>query len=437
MQVEDSWPAECLQSAAGRLGRDLLANVREAARKTWGKLQFPSVKLEEWKYTGIDQIVRSKFELPPTNLAAKINKGELGHHFLGELDSSKLVFVNGIFNEELSNLESVNSGMVVRRTNEGVDADLESLAALVGFTGAHETHAFPALNLALVADTVLVQVKKGVQSTKPLHIVHVVTEEAKQTVISPRLLVVAEEGSSGSIIESFIGQTEASYFTNSAAEIIVRAKAVFDLCRVQNESLEAAHFSHTVMRKDRDAQGNVTIFSFGGKLVRNHVEVVFGGENSSGTVNGLTVLSGDQHVDNATVIEHAKPHCESSELFKGIYADRSRGVFGGTIIVQPGAQKTNAYQSNQTLLLSDQASIDTRPQLKIWADDVKCTHGATIGQLDEKALMYLRARGIDKASAKQFLIHAFASELTAVRWPEVRNYIELLLTAKLREGALE
>lgn len=431
----ETWPSACLEASKANKA-DGLQKVRQEAIDSWSVLDLPSSAHESWKYTNIDPIFKRKIDLPVPALGIQLKSSDLDGKLFDEIEGAKLVFVDGRFDSVLSVIDRIPLGMTVRRISATQDQDEVSakLAGLVGSTKSHTTSSFAALNLALTSDVVTVRVEKGARVNAPLRVIHVTTSASDGRVLSPRIMIDAEEDSCASMIEVFSGLANTAYIMNAACEVFVHANAVFNVHRVQDESIKATHLSHTAIHKEMGASGNLHLYSFGGALVRNDVEVVFKGERGSGTVNGLTVLSGDQHVDNATVIEHAVPNCESSELFKGIYSEKSRGVFGGTIIVRPDAQKTNAYQSNQTLLLSDQAGIDTRPQLKIWADDVKCTHGATIGQLDQKALMYLRARGLDAATAKQFLIHAFAGELTTeIPWEPLRTYIERRISEKLGE----
>jgi Fe-S cluster assembly protein SufD len=244
--------------------------------------------------------------------------------------------------------------------------------------------------------------------------------------------LVAHESSQVTVVESHRSSEELEYLTLPVCEVIAAANSVVDMYRVQSDSRSAFHVSATAIEQQACSAVNNHIFSFGSALARNNVTVALKGSGSNAVLNGLSVLTGSQHVDNSTEIHHIEPSAESREHFKGIYSDTSRGVFSGTITVDKIAQKTNAFQSNQALLLSPTASIETRPQLKIWADDVKCTHGATVGQLDSDALFYLRSRGLSEGDAKKFLIHAFASEvLTTVRCGAVRGYVEQILNDRL------
>jgi Fe-S cluster assembly protein SufD len=354
---------------------------------------------------------------------------DLEPYMIAGLDAHLLVWVDGAFNAELSSAGEV-VGVSISRISES--AQLVDAESAVGSSNAHSDDAFAALATALMTDGISLTVARGASAVKPIHIVHVATAAAHGSVMAPRLVVDAAETSQVSIIESHVALAAGSYLSLPVAEIRAAQGAVVDYVKFQNESRDAFHVSMTAVDQGRDATVRTYIFSFGGALVRNNATVALNGSGSNAVLNGLSVLSGSQHVDNTTLIHHIEPSAESREHFKGIYADESRGVFSGTITVEKIAQKTNAFQSNQTLLLSPTASIETRPQLKIWADDVKCTHGATVGQLDADALFYLRSRGIDRDIARNFLIHAFASEvLTSVESVEVRGYIEGVLSGVL------
>jgi Fe-S cluster assembly protein SufD len=339
------------------------------------------------------------------------------------------VWVDGCFSAELSSADQVPGLFMARIAQRAQDAQGDSL---VGFSDAHCDESFVALATALLTDGISISVQRAASVAKPIHIINVTTGAAAGTVMTPRLVVDAGELSNITIVESHVALDGGSYLSLPVAEIRAQQGAKVDYVKFQNESRDAFHVSTIVVDQGRDAVVRTHVFSFGGALVRNNATVALKGSGSQGVINGLSVLSGSQHVDNTTLIHHIEPSAESREHFKGIYADHSRGVFSGTITVEKIAQKTNAFQSNQALLLSPTASIETRPQLKIWADDVKCTHGATVGQLDADALFYLRSRGIGRDVARNFLIHAFASEvLTSVGSLPVRGYVEQVLSGVL------
>ena len=273
----------------------------------------------------------------------------------------------------------------------------------------------------------------------PLQVLYLSTGSSQSSFIPVRNLIVAEAGSSLQVIESYASlanhRTDAEhYFTSAVTEVVCREDAVVEHTKIQHEGKQAAHIARLHVHQSARSTFTSHVFNFGGKLVRNEIHPVLDGERIECYLNGLTVISAEQHTDNTTIIDHAKPNCFSRELYKGIYGGSSSGAFSGTIIVRPDAQKTNAIQSNNSLLLTGDATIDTRPQLKIWADDVKCTHGATVGQLDEDALFYMRSRGINEQLAKALLIHAFASDIVShiTRQP-IRDFMEQQLIERLRE----
>lgn len=420
------WVDNAIAAARERQSATLPASAQElaqAAAAVWAKLLFPTPSLEEWKYTNPEGIASASLALPAAT-PVQLSEADISRFCVPQLECARLVFVDGHFSEKLSRMPS-QAGLTVSRLQSGGEQPFGALKA-------HEMEPFAALASALLSDGVCVSVQKNVAVASPLHIISVATKGADSCVITPRLFIEAGECSQVTVIESSVSLGARRYLSLPVAEVRAAQGATVDLYKFQEESPEAFHVSNTDVEQSRDSTVRTHIFSFGGQLVRNNVNVRLAGSNCNAVLNGLSVLSSGQHVDNATMIHHIEPSSESREHFKGIYADKSRGVFSGTITVEQIAQKTNAFQSNQALLLSPNASIETRPQLKIWADDVKCTHGATVGQLDAEAMYYLRSRGIDRETARNFLVHAFASEvLTSVQLEPLKQYVEGVLSAKL------
>lgn len=424
-----SWVEAILSDAHNRqMAAQLSDHVRSRitqARQVWGSLLFPTPKLENWKYTNPEAIAQGPFALPGakgTESAAKFLESVTVQN-LGE--AAKLVFVDGVYAPGLSR-GADEKGLVISRLLEGGDCEL------VGSLELHKDEAFAALATSLMSDAVCISVARGKVVTGPIHVIHLVTKAADGSVITPRIFIDAAESSQVTVIESHAGEEGVRYLSLPIAEIKAQQNAKVDYYKLQLESHSAYHVSGTIAVSYRDAEVRSHIFSFGGALVRNNAQMLLQGANAQSLLNGLSLLSGEQHVDNTTLIHHIEPSAESREHFKGIYAGESRGVFSGTITVEKIAQKTNAFQSNQALLLSPHASIESRPQLKIWADDVKCTHGATVGQLDSEALFYLRSRGIGEDAAKAFLVHAFASEvLSSVQLAPVKEYVESIISSRL------
>jgi len=289
---------------------------------------------------------------------------------------------------------------------------------------------FAALNSAFIRDGAFVHVPRGVVVERPIHLLFISTGNSSPTASHPRNLIIAQGDTQATIIESYVGLNAGVYLTNAVTEVSVAENAVVDHCKLQQENADGYHVATTQVRQQRASRFSSHYFSLGGQLVRNEVDVTLDDEGCACTLNGLYIAAGDQHMDNRTRIDHTKPHCNSHELYKGILDERAKGVFNGKIYVHPDAQKTDAKQSNRVLLLSDDAVIDTKPQLEIYADDVKCTHGATVGQIDETALYYLRARGISEDLARSLLVYAFANEIaSALELAAVREHVERFLLA--------
>lgn len=418
--IDAGWTASAVAEARTRRARcendARLLSVISDSEAVWNKLLFPTPKLEGWRYTNPESIAKGQFHLAPLTEAC-IAEADLCPFMIEGLNAARIVFVDGALSESLSNRD-VGAGCVIARVGD-------SSESLFGSLSPHVDDSFAALATTLLTDGISIAVARGAAVARPIHVVCITTKASERAVIAPRVFVDAGENSQVTIVESHVSLGGEEYLSLPVVEVKAADAAVVDYYRYQDEATSAYHVSNTVISQGRSGSVSMHLFSFGGSLVRNNVTSLLKGSGAHAVVNGLSVLSGTQHVDNSTCIHHQEPSIESRELFKGIYADSSRGVFSGTITVDQIAQKTNAFQSNQALLLSSDASVETRPQLKIWADDVKCTHGATVGQLNEEAMFYLRSRGISKEDARNFLIHAFASEvLSSVKVPAMREYIE-------------
>ncbi len=413
-----------------------LQEVRAAAFQRFVELGFPTPKNEEWKYTNVAPIARTTFAL--AQKGSNPGLPLLARYGLLNTKGPRMVFSNGVFDQELSNVSMLPDGVRVGSIaellrQEASNPDRALLDAHLAKHASYEEQAFVALNTAFLNDGIYLFVDANVVCDEPVQVFHVSSSEEGEEVSHMRLLVHAAENSSVTFSESYFGLDEKNYFTSAVAEIVLEEGATVVHHKLQFEAEEAYHVSTTeIVQAGRSNYANHS-FSFGGGLVRNDINPSLDGEEIETTLNGLSVLRNDQHVDNHTVIDHLKPNCLSNEWYKGIYADSSRGVFNGTIIVRKDAQKTNAIQSNQALLLSRDATIDSKPQLKIWADDVRCTHGATFGQLDEEALFYLRSRGIGVDEARALLIHGFAADvLSQVETTPLREFLEGCLFDKLK-----
>ncbi len=426
---------EELEKRGGGNGSLPLSSLRREAIGRFVALGFPTLKHEEWKYTNIAPIARVPFQ-PAGRDERAVTEHDLKP--FGDVARCRLVFVNGHFAPHLSSDVSqlplgVKAGSladVLRSDNAVVEAHLAQYAD-------YSNHTFVALNTALMEDGAFVHVSRNQVVEEPIHLLFITTADGKPSVSHPRNLVVLDENSQATVVETYIGSVRAategcSYFMNAVTELVAAGNARLDHIKIQGENEAAFHIATVQAQLSRSSTMTSFSISVGGALVRNDINAVLGGEGSEVTLNGLYVVKGTQHVDHHTLIVHAQPHCPSHELYKGILDDKATAVFNGKIYVRPGAQKTDAKQTNQNLLLSQEATINTKPQLEIYADDVRCTHGATVGPLDADALFYLRSRGISADEARALLTYAFASDIfSRIKAEPLRTRLEELLFMRL------
>ena len=407
-----------------------LAAFRAAGREQFAAQGLPHRKLEEWRYTNLAALANESFALPERG---SISRDEIEALASPVFACSLHVFVDGRYDASLSALGAAAEVHVEYLSTLSADAKAE-LAGALGTRVDGKEHPFAALNAALLEDAALIRVPKGVHAEEPLHLVFVSTGAGR--IRSPRILVVAEADSSLRIIQDHVATDGASGITNAVTEVAVGANARVECIALQRENDATWHFSNTSAHVERDGRFANHVLTLGGKLVRNDLAVSLAGEGADGVLNGLFVGAGPRVVDNHTLVDHAVPHCTSAELYKGVLGDDSRGVFRGRVLVRPDAQKTNATQSNPNLLLSRRAEIDTKPQLEIYADDVKCSHGSAIGQLQDEALFYLQTRGIDEAAAREILTRGFAREiLDALPIEALREGLDDAVMASLADAA--
>jgi Fe-S cluster assembly protein SufD len=417
------------QAEARRAEPEWLVERRNRGMRQFAEQGFPTTKHEEYRYTNLAPLAKTSFQIAAE--AAVVTLDDIEPFLYGEIKGDRLVFVNGRFTPSLSSINSALAGTVtsIRSLLEDDPATIEPHLARYS---TERDNPLAALNSALFADGAVVRIPAHEAWDAPVHLVFVSTADAPESATHPRVLILAERDSEGSVIETHCGLGDTPYWTNAVTEIVAADNARVDHYRLQQESLSAFHTSLVEIHQGRDSNVTTHSVSFGGGLVRNDVEVVLEGENCECTMNGLYAVNGRQHVDNRTCVDHTKPHCSSHQLYKGILDGHSRGVFGGKIIVRPDAQKTDAYQSNKNLLLSENAEINTKPQLEIDANDVKCSHGATIGQIDEEAAFYLRSRGIGESAARSLLTYAFAADLLErMKFEPIRKRFEALLMTRL------
>jgi Fe-S cluster assembly protein SufD len=402
-----------------------VAQARESAIAQFERLGFPTTKLEQWRFTSVAPIAERPFTLASDG-AGRTD----GRHVPLSAPVAHAVCVNGRYAPALSTVDGLPAGVRI----QGLEASLASNPTLVepflARLSLTQTSAFTSLNTAFLRDGVVVFIDRGIVLTQPIEVTFVSVAEGSASVSHPRLLVVAGEGSQATVLERYTGSGAA--FTNAVGEIWLGANAVLDHYKLQEEPEDSFHIASMFVHSARSGNFSSHSLTFGGALVRNDVVATLDGEGIDCTLNGLYVGRDRQLIDNHTTIDHAKPHCGSHEVYKGILGEQSRAVFNGKIIVRPDAQKTDAKQTNKALLLSNDAKIDTKPELEIFANDVKCTHGAAIGQLDEAAMFYLRSRGLGLAESRAMLVHAFAGDiLNRVKIEPVRRYLEQSLTARL------
>jgi len=371
---------------------------------------FPTTRDEEFRFTNVAPIATKVYpaaDVPPARASLD---ALLAEATVPGLDAHEIVFVNGRFAPELSSIDGIPAGVRLTSLASSIGADPALVESLWDRTIKFQMKGFTALNSALATDGAILVVDPEVVVERPIHLLFLSSAPVPFGA-SVRNLVRVGHHAQVRIVESYIGEAGQEYFTNAITEVSGADESRVEYCRVQRESMAAHHISGTHLHLGRAAVFASESLSLGGAIVRNDVNAVLAAEGISCTLNGLYLVDGDRLVDNHTTIDHAKPHCESHELYKGIIEDRGRGVFNGKIFVREDAQKTDAKQTNKVMLLSDDATIDTKPQLEIFADDVKCTHGATIGQIDQTALFYLKSRGVNESLARRLLTYAFAADV--------------------------
>jgi Fe-S cluster assembly protein SufD len=413
-------------------GPPAIEQARRAAIERFAAVGFPTTHDEEYRFTNVAPIAATPFERASDQQT--VDAADVADHLYGRAAAAELVFVNGRFQPALSSTGAVPAGLTVSGLGDALD--VPEVAATLTRLATIESSAFTALNTAFFEDAAVIRVARGAVIEAPINLVFVSRGGSSPVVSYPRILVIAGEHSQSTIVESHIGLGEATYFSCSVTEAVCGPHAIVDHYRMQLERSHGYHYCRLQLHAERSATFLSHAFSLGGAIVRNDLGAVLGGEGIDCTLNGLYVADGDTMVDNHTTIDHAMPHCSSHEVYKGILGGKAKGIFNGKIIVREDAQKTDAKQTNKAMLLSGAAQINTKPQLEIFADDVKCTHGATIGQLDDDALFYLQTRGISRAEARALLIRSFAGDIVArVKFEPLRDRLERWLLAAIPADA--
>ena len=404
--------------------------IRTKSLKQFEALGFPNKKNEAWKYTSLAKLLKNDYSIFPKKETTTELK-DVKKYFLYDIDTYKVVFIDGIYSPFLS--DTTHDGIDVCLLSAALTKDKYKETIETYFnTIAKKDDSLTALNTAFTKEGAYIYIPKSVVAEKPIQILHFSTSEQGPMLLQPRNLIVAEENSQVQIFERHQSLVPHQVLTNAVTEIFAAENAIVDYYKVQNDLDEASLIDNTYVAQKGKSHVSVHTFSFGGQLIRNNLNFYQKGEYIDSTMKGITVIGDRQHVDHYTLVDHAQPNCESHQDYKGIYADKSVGIFNGKIYVNQIAQKTNAFQKNNNILLDNTATINTKPQLEIFADDVKCSHGCTIGQLDEDALFYLRSRGIPKREAKGLLTYAFANNvLESVKIPALKLRINKLIAYKL------
>ena len=403
---------------------------RKDALKRFEKNGFPSKKDESWKYTSLKSITQKDYSLSVKNNSV-VELRDVKKYFLNDIDSYKIVFVDGIFNPFLS--KTSHDGMDICVLSAALSKNKYKKVIKKYFNKVvPQDESLASLNTSYTQEGAYVFIPKGVQPEDPIQIMHFSTGLNKPLWLQPRNLVIVEENASVEIIERHQSLKSNTGVTNSLTEIYAEKNSFIDYYKIQNDIESANLIDNTFIDQKRDSNVRVHTFSFGGKLTRNNLNFYHKGENIQSTLKGLTILEGNQNVDHNTLVSHAQPNCESHQDYKGIFSERSVGVFNGKILVDKIAQKTNAFQQNNNILIDNKSKVNTKPQLEIFADDVKCSHGCTVGQLNREALFYLKSRGIPEKEAIALLTYGFANNvLESVKIPNLKRRINTLISRKL------
>ena len=410
-------------------GSNVLTALGQKAFDTFNRAGIPTARHEEWKYTRIGSVFNKDFTVTPS--VRSITVDELNAVRLpGNEQANELVFINGIYDLSLSNVRSAS--LNVFPLKEAANEYVDIIAKHLGHSSKYIKDGVHALNTAFIKEGVFIGVKKGKIVEHPVYIYNITDARSENIFSQPRTFFHIAENAQVQIVENYstLGMSES--FTNQVMEVVVEKAAVVEYYKIQDDAAHTNTVSTTHFRQIGKSVIHAVTISLNGGIVRNNLNIAMEAEHSESNLFGLYFIKGQSHIDNHTVVDNVKPNCLSNELYKGIIDDKGTAVFNGKIFVEPQAQKTNAFQSNKNILLSNNATVNTKPQLEIYADDVKCSHGCTIGQLDEEGLFYLQSRGISKKTARSLLVHAFAIDILDHIKPEpIRNYVDQLISERL------
>lgn len=421
-------------AAAAGDAPEVLRAERAAGAREFAANALPTTKVEDWHYTSVSAIANSSF-VPMSGESAGVTSEQLPEYVFSSTWPT-LVFVNGVYAPALSRTDALPAGIRVVPLSQAVADCGEVVARQLGAAAPVTRDGFTALNASFLREGAVVHIAKEMVIDTPVHLLFVVDDAGAQGMQHPRILVLAERHSKATLIESWVGLTDSAYFTNTVTEVQVEDGATLHHLKVQREGRGAYHVGTIEARQGRDSHYLSFSFATGGKLSRTNIYTVLGGEGCGTTLNGLTMLDGGQHGDVQTRIEHAQPKCFSRQMYKSVLDDKSHGVFNGKVYVQSIAQQTDGKQTNNTLLLSATAQMDAKPQLEIFADDVKCTHGATVGRIDETALFYMKSRGINEETSRQLLTYAFAADvIETIENETIRDELERISMRRFTAGS--
>jgi Fe-S cluster assembly protein SufD len=398
------------RSLNGAKAAQVHAKRREAMQR-FVELGFPTTRQEEWRFTNIGPIAKTAFQPILSYELNGLTKKEIQRYTLDQ--AFRLVFVDGLFSPELSEIGSHADGVIAESLKEMLKRPPATIQSYINTMMTGDENAFTALNTAFLWDGAFISVPQGVVLTNPIQLLFLATNHGHVHTAQPRNIVLAGNNSQFKIVETYVGLADNIYLTNTITDIMLGNHSIIEHDKVQEESVNSYHIGTTRVQMDESSRYTSNVMSLGGSIVRNNLTARLNAEGAECILNGLSLGRGRQVIDNHTIIDHRMPHCSSHELYKAILDGESKGVFNGKVFVRKDAQKTDAKQTNKTLLLSDDATMNTKPQLEIFADDVKCTHGATIGQLDDEQIFYLRSRGIDLKAARDILTSAFAGDVIA------------------------
>lgn len=408
--------------------------LRKAGISCFAELGFPTLRHEDWRFTNVAPIAKLPFKPVFEATQNGLTKDSLARFSFAKLPGTRLVFVNGVYAPELSVAPAQKDGIKVMNLSAALTSDSALIEKHLGRYASTEGNAFTALNNAFFQDGGFIHVPARQSIPQPVQLLFINTSKEAGTTIHPRNLIVVEREAQATILESYVCLESAATFTNAVTEFSLGDNCAVEHCKFQDESNEAFHIAALHSHLSRSVNFSSHSIVTGAKLSRNNIRTTLDGEGIEAVLNGVYLTDGDQLADHHMIVDHAKPRCASHEYFNGILSGKSRGVFHGRILVRPDAQKTDAKQTNKNLLLSDDASADAKPQLEIYADDVKCTHGATVGQLNEESIYYLRSRGIGLDTARRMLIHAFAGEIIdRVKHDALREELDALVWDRLEQ----